>query len=144
MKVTRRNVFETNSSSTHSITIAGGKEYKVDSLPLRDDGICWVYPGEFGWETESYNDAVTKASYALTWAKSYGEAEAVDMLRDVIAKETGTKVKFVRSSDDEYHAWGYIDHQSDDAAKDAFKSSEALRDFIFNPASELRTDNDNH
>jgi hypothetical protein len=157
-KVTRHGVFETNSSSTHSIAIQGGK-YVLDKLPV-EDGVCRVYPGEFGWEEEDYYDADTKASYCLTHAWSAGDgrdgykmspekaASRLDMLRDVIQKATGAeKVEFAESGDDFYKR-GYIDHQSIEgdggAGEPAFASEESLRDFIFNPNSLLRTDNDNH
>ncbi len=147
MKVIRRNVFETNSSSTHSIAIANGESYIVDELILGEDGICRIYPGEFGWEVETYNLACIKASYALTWAKQSDNPEHfLGMLQSVIAEQVKTEVEFV-SSNSEWYKWGYIDHQScekgSDVCREAFESLETLRNFIFNPLSKLHTDNDN-
>ncbi len=145
MKVTRRGVFEPNSSSTHTITIAGGmpyRDYKTDRLSA-DKGICRIHPGEYGWEERTYTDAATKASYCLTWAKQYGRPEHLEALRRVIRLAHGVVVEFVESID-EHYKWGYIDHQSDDVGGQAFENYETLRDFIFNPASVLETDNDNH
>lgn len=141
--VIRRGVFETNSSSSHSISISGGN-YTPDTLMVAN-GVCRIYPGEFGWEEESYRDAATKASYCLTHAKQCGDERSLDMLRDVIARETGAAVEFCKA-DSDWHEWGYIDHQSIEygVPQEAFASADALRDFIFNPASVLRTDNDNH
>lgn len=134
-EVVRKSVFETNSSSSHSITIAAG-EFVPDTLPVID-GKVTIYPGKFGWEIEDYYDARTKASYAMVDAR--GDAAREQMLRDVISKECGG-AEVVFSDPDE----GYIDHQSRGTADRAFGSYETLRQFIFNPASNLHTDNDNH
>ncbi len=123
MKVTRNKVFETNSSSTHSLSIAGG-EYKAEAFPI-DNGICRVHPGEFGWDV------------------------CTQMLINVLKAETGCEVEFVPIPRTEwsFYEWGYIDHQShfggSDACGCAFESEGKLRDFIFNHESILMTDNDN-
>jgi hypothetical protein len=169
MKQIRHSAFETNSSSAHSITIAyGGYDYdEVPWLLVDENGVCNIYPGEFGWEVEHYNDPTTKASYCLTWLKHYEENEKhghqtksiereKQMFIDVIKRVTGaTEVKFVPAFTDEgktpaiaCELWGYIDHQSieDDggALTPVWKSEETLESFIFNPQSVLYTDNDNH
>lgn len=155
-RVIRRGVFETNSSSTHSILILGG-EFVADKIPLID-GKCQIYPGEFGWEVETYHDATTKASYAYTHARSMvnryqkdpeiaaaqqrNMQEHLQMLRRVLSAGTGAEIVFcTMGAEDEY---GYIDHQSAGVCEEAFASDETLRNFIFNPESELHTDNDNH
>lgn len=143
MKVTRAAIFETNSSSTHSISIEGGS-YSPDVFPL-DAGVCKVHPGEFGWDVARFTDAASKASYCLTYVKGLGgrgDAET-QMLRDVLKAETGCEVEFVLDGD-ACHKWGYIDHQSSGECMRAFESEDTLRDFIFNPHSVLVTDNDNH
>lgn len=174
MKVTRHGVFETNSSSTHSITIDRGewsRNHRTHVLPKSDDGICRVFPGEFGCEVREYNDTATKASYVLTYifeqrgvdalAKKGNDkydhatdiskkiSEHLEMLRVVIAERVGRRVEFVSLGKREYgdgdeEDWGYIDHQSVHVCVEAFESHDALRDFIFNSKSILRTDNDNH
>jgi hypothetical protein len=147
MQKIRKGVFETNSSSTHSICIESGS-YVADKIPLKD-GVCKIYPGEFGWEVEDYSDAATKASYCLVYAigSEYDKDEPVnqnlDMLKSVLKEVTGAKdVEFVLNVNG-YNKWGYIDHQSSDVCSEAFTSREKLKDFIFNPESILHTDNDN-
>lgn len=138
----RVGVFETNSSSTHSITISESGDL-TDKL-LVENGVCEIYPGEFGWDVEEYNDATTKASYCLTWAKEYGSEKHEEMLKEAIKEHTGAEtVEFVPAVS-EYYQWGYIDHQSSDVCQKAFGSREALKNFIFNHKSWLSTDNDNH
>lgn len=142
MRVIREGVFETNSSSTHSICIKGG-EFAPDAFPL-DDGVCKVHPGEFGWDVREFRSPQIKASYCLTHAKeSGGDKRLLPMLTAVLGKATGCEVEFV-SAGGEYYEWGYIDHQSSGVCAEAFESEETLRDFIFNPDSWLKTDNDNH
>lgn len=135
----RKSVFETNSSSTHSIGLDSG-DFKISDKPFDIGGILNIYPGEFGWEEEKYNDIWTKASYALTWAIE--SPKYTTMLREVIEKVTKCKVNFIPISppDD----WGYIDHQSFDVCTQVFKNKKTLTNFLFNPKSVLRTDNDNH
>jgi hypothetical protein len=103
-------------------------------------------PGEFGWEIASYNDAVTKASYCLTYAKHREEHSAKEllMLEKVIKEHTGAEKVSFNESTDKYDPWGYIDHQSYHVCGDAFSDEASLVSFIFNPESILRTDNDNH
>ena len=156
MKVVRRGVFETNSSSSHSLTICGDGNLSDTCLPVVN-GVVEIYPGEFGWGVEEHWDAASKASYALTYLKGGGgctpnaaeELRELDMLRRVISNRMdGREVRFVPARDgDDYYAWGYIDHQSakgeGNIGGEAFASEEALAAFIFNPASGVRIDNDN-
>jgi len=144
--VTRQGIFETNSSSTHSLSIAGG-EYAPDGFPIQN-GKCCVYPAEFGWEEDRHYDAATKASYCLVYAKTAAgdrQTACETMLRDVLTEATGKPVRFISDPPGVHiYEWGYIDHQSSDVCAEAFASKETLRDFIFDPASVLITDNDNH
>lgn len=153
MRVIRRGIFETNSSSSHSITIRGGT-YSPDRIPI-DFGVCRIFGGEFGWGYEIRHDAATKASYCATYAQGPARwdggamriaecrsPEQLEMLRSVVAETVGAPVEFVFSPDD------YIDHQSDfmegKVCEEAFGSPSRLKDFIFNRASSLVIDNDNH
>src|SRR4051812_15125515 len=97
----RRGVFETNSSSCHSISIASGGEVD-DKLYVDEHGVCEIHPGEFGWGIDIHRDAATKAAYALTWAMScegYGvgkKDEALALLTEVVKQATGcARVEFV-------------------------------------------------
>jgi hypothetical protein len=159
---TRNSVFETNSSSTHSISIAASSDGVYETLPVNDDGVVVLHGGEFGWEWKQYRDAETKANYCAIDAHSrYCErthyenpdrpndsdeviAARVQMLKEVIMEVTGAKgVVFDFSTEYNRDNWSYIDHQSYGTSFDAFESKEALKEFIFNPKSVLRTGNDN-
>lgn len=141
-KKIRRGFFETNSSSSHSITFA--QDFVLDNSLGVDEGICTIYAGEFGWEVVDYYDARTKASYALTYAKVCGEIDLFIMLTEAIKEMTGcTYVEFKAIGHDD---WGYIDHQSisSQVPQGAFESKQSLINFIFNSETLLHTDNDNH
>jgi len=143
----RRGVFETNSSSSHSISISS-EVGLMDTLKLNGDGDVELDGGEFGWDEESFNDAQIKASYLAIYSKIYypddeiGEDKLKDILSMVIQEQTGCdRVIFAFTSEN-----AYIDHQSIDSQTYhyLFEDPEQLRQFIFNPNSYLRTDNDNH
>lgn len=148
MKQIRHNTFETNSSSSHSITISNKGHFDSNALPVvkyyngtRD---CVVLTGEhFGWEERDYDDAQTKANYLATFVDTV-ELYQQDMsklkkqLIDCIKEVTGCKSVVFDTED------GYIDHQSEEVALDAFENKDTLKHFIFNRGSVLRTDNDNH
>lgn len=67
----RRGVFETNSSSVHSISII--KDNFKGSLPKR---FVINYNGEFGWEGDTYDDSISKAAYLYQAIKYYTEKNA--------------------------------------------------------------------
>ncbi len=62
MKNIRNNVFETNSSSSHSIVISRSNKCK-DTIELNNDGCIVLTGGEFGWDWEMYHFAEDKANY---------------------------------------------------------------------------------
>lgn len=156
MEVIRNGVFETNSSSTHSICISrlGSNNDHLQKFP---DGFIYVFPNKFGWEERIYNDPCTKASYCLTYVMQFFDHKSMGM-NSVLGKdrlEMLTKAIALHESVDEksvvfspmscsYYNWGYIDHQSSGVCSDAFSSINRLKSFIFNSKSILITDNDNH
>ena len=143
MKTTkiRKGVFETNSSSSHSISIAtADKQFVLDtSFMPEEDGVLRLYGGEFGWEWNKINDSNTKANYCAVCA--IDDDYKSDMLIEVLQEQTGAKdVEFAFNKE----GYGnYIDHQSYDVPLEAFKSKETLRNFIFNLNSWLFTGNYN-
>lgn len=174
MKCTRQGVFETNSSSSHSISLA--KESTVKSkLPIIDDEIV-IETRDFDWGYESYTDAPSKLAYIIadlfgpvgihykvsdilikekasfdSWVKSLNDREKAkyEMLLKVLKKVTGiSKLRVIIDYGEDdycYGPLGRIDHQSQGTTDDIFdEGEEALENFIFNPKSELIIDNDNH
>jgi len=159
-QVTRQGAFETNSSSTHSIVIAGS-DFVSSKLHSNDNDEIEAHGGEFGWGYDEFNDAETKLAYCVTylmasmqnnieqesftkkdmeWLGFLGNTDSkLGMLVNVIVSETGKNIRFMKDTCD-FHPWGYIDHDSDYVCGDAFESEESLRSFIFNPDSTLIID----
>ena len=137
----RSSVFETNSSSTHSISINIGSYAGYTSITPDGNGKVTIEGRYFGWERELYNDSETKASYCYAWAK--GKKRYMGMLEDVLLEHTGAKeIEFDSSSTSSYGEVG-IDHQSYEVCETVFKGGkEIVKEFIFNPKSILTTDSD--
>ena len=151
VKKTRQNVFETNSSSTHSITISNeGPLINDGSIEPDEDGIVWLYGGQFGWGYDVFTDNRTKANYCATWIATYGcygyyddDDDKFERLEEAIrlVVENCTMVKLDINPEDNS---SYIDHQSSDELPDNLCSTSDYINFIFNPNSVLIIDNDNH
>lgn len=168
MQVERGPFFETNSSSTHSISLDKDTIPKLIDRLYASAGVCRLYTGQFGWTTERFTDSATKAAYALTWTKSFieykldqlglGTQEALEAMLVQVIQEHQPEIRevlFIPSADDGY-PWGYIDHQSIEVfvRKDGtihgggpgatiFRDKETLKRFIFSPKSILYIGNDN-
>ena len=143
MKTIRKSIFETNSSSTHSVSIdETGTNY--GSITPDSDGNIVLEGGEFGWKEESHRDPLIKANYCAI--DQFGNEKNIEMLKKVLIDQTGaTNVIFDFSINCAGHKnWSWIDHQSAGISNDAFESEETLRNFIFSKYSILHTDNDNH
>jgi hypothetical protein len=149
-KQTRQGVFETNSSSTHSISIVTADLNSVmDTIIPDEDGNIILSGGDFGWEQATYHDAETKANYMLVYAMDWSgdkKDEFLERLKEVIIEQTGCNDVIFKGNSSDYYEFGYIDHQSaeDHDYHYIFYDKEELRQFIFNGASYLETDNDNH
>jgi hypothetical protein len=138
----RQNVFETNSSSTHSVSIntSSNKEDFYATIELSPEGKLVLQGGDFGWGVESYTDALTKANYAYQEALDFPESNRLTILLEVLSEQTGlSKEDIILLESD-----GYIDHQSQGMLEDYFDSKDKLKEFIFNSNYELVIDNDNH
>lgn len=129
----REKVFETNSSSTHSITIASNSSGIYNTI-TPDKGVVTLTGGEFGWEWKKYNDPLTKANYAAVYAQN--NSIKLNTLINVIKEHTGAKEVALDVK-------GYIDHDSISKADPAFDTPAKLKDWLFNSESWLFTGNDN-
>lgn len=161
MKQIRQCVFETNSSSTHSITI---RKRGLDPNYMRvyDDGYIHVELGEFGWECENYDMQSDKLSYVVTMlAEKNGLATwwGSDKSLEDHAKEIMETKDFLKISREigEYAkcngiiidpSEGYIDHQSheDYATLQDFLDDYGTNviELVFGRGNVVHTDNDNH
>jgi hypothetical protein len=153
----RRNVFETNSSSTHSFSHGGA----FNNIIVEDDGFVHTNLGEFGWEIRNYYDSEAKLAYILLVAASFTDHsfwyfengfneelksfKCTDLYKDIedVVKDhmNCDGIEINKNSE------GYIDHQS--LEYDSFNEwlydtgASSIEDFIFGDIV-LHTDNDNH
>lgn len=166
----RKYIFETNSSSMHSLTIKNG--YMEDSdLYIGTDNKVNVDFGEFGWEICDYSDQYTKLQYILTMCActegckcitpdDFFGTEGFKSISDAIASHCGCDGIRIREDSLRTKHWnyynkdyldfdGYIDHQSCDkylSVADFLKQNNisSVENFIFNNGIIVHTDNDNH
>ena len=68
MRQIRKRIFETNSSSTHSVSITNPKLdlSQLDEYVDPADHYIHIQFGEFGWGYDEYEDAYNKLAYLLT------------------------------------------------------------------------------
>ena len=133
-KIIRTGVFETNSSSSHSLSVAReDQEFVYDTIYPDQNGLISVIGQEFGWGWDKYNDARTKLAYAF----QDSDENNYELIKRVVRKQTGaTEVSFDEDS-------GYIDHDGVGTTGDIRGSEEDMRNFIFNKNSWLFIGNDN-
>lgn len=124
----RRNVFETNSSSSHSISICQDSNGVLDTIACDPDGTITIRGGWFGREWEAYNDPMVKASYCLSDCKGFESQQ--NMLREVIQEHTGCKEVIFVVDDD-----SYVGHNTTGCTNVAFDDKENLKSLLFNPRS---------
>lgn len=172
MKQVRRNVFETNSSSTHSVSVSSknNKYYDSTSLNVDYDNKVHVRFGEFGWEIRDYDLPYNKLQYIVTMlVETEGDVSCVDelfetdgfkLINDAVADYCHCDGIWIDGNMEmESYTWdgktyyylehdGYIDHQS----REDYNSVQDFLDdyclditqFIFDSGVIVHTDNDNH
>lgn len=169
MRQVRRNVFETNSSSSHAISFSrSGHNLDYTQLVPDNNGIIHCCFDEFGWGYygfEDTNSAKVKLNYLITqicetndcprpWCcRGYELQEAVDAVMetddfkeledDIVStlKQNGVNAeKLVVEATQE----GYVDHQSVTGIKNILPADcSTYSDFIFDKGYNLLIENDN-
>ena len=149
----RKGVFETNSSSVHTLVIGNNADDFMNHLPSKVDFTF----GEFGWEFDAYDDTHSKASYLYTaiydvYWKQDEENETlkkdfVEYIRTTLAK-WNIECEFEIPKMAKYGTYletGSIDHS--DRLKGFLtrirKDEVMLMNFLFCEASMIYTGNDN-
>jgi hypothetical protein len=133
-KLIRKGIFETNSSSSHSVSIADeDKEFVLDTIYPNQHGTIIVRGDEYGWDWFKHNDAETKASYAAQQFSN--DSDMLEKLEYVIKEQTGAERVIFEGLND-----GYVDHDSVGILP---RTARELKNFIFNKNSWLFGGNDN-
>lgn len=146
-KYIRRNVFETNSSSVHSLVIS--KEgLEPSDLEIDENGYINVDFGNFGSEEHLYTSQYDKLQYLITclyYTSGYDPdsiAESYDFeeIQEAICGYTGAKGINILGKNEPY-----IDHQSVPYGSIEIVNiydKEAIVNFVFNRFISLKTDCD--
>lgn len=140
----RNSVFETNSSSTHSICISNEKF--IEDLP----SYVKFSLGNFGWEENRLDTINEKASYlytAICELEQYhviSKSECINFIVKVFNKNN-IQYDFEEPTKDPW--WYGIDHVSEDDMIDFVKlvchSEKRLLKYLFSEKSFILTGNDN-
>lgn len=146
----RKNTFETNSSSTHSIVIV--KDEKELDIP---DKMTIHLEEDFGWDYRIFNSAEDKLEYLIFGiidsADSITEAiENIEKLVQIVKKWVNKiyikGIKLELYSDKFYISTeGYLDHgnYTKELLDNVLNNEELLKRFLFSPLSFIATGNDN-
>lgn len=146
MKKIRKHTFETNSSSTHSITVS-----LDEPVNIMKDLNLYIPIGEFGWEAETYDSIGDLLSYLYTAILVTSEnVEDYDYLEKIkhiekILSPFNIHIEWEKPSfSSGYLETGYIDH-SDEIIKfvfEIFDDDDLLLKYIFGGVIQTGNDND--
>lgn len=138
----RKGMFETNSSSTHTIIVT---DQNCEPGAIVDFRI-----GEFGWKFERLDTVDEKASYLYTAACIYYKRDVYQDLYEILSKY-GVKCSCTLparfSNEDDWLDNGYIDHgycgDLPEFVRCMMTHNKALIRYLFSPESFVVTGNDN-
>ena len=150
-KQIRKSIFETNSSSTHSIVIGNNGEDIYANLPKKLE----FHGDEFGWEHELYTDTQSKADYLFT-SLIYTETplEYKERIKNILAK-WDIEAEFDEIVEKRYESgyicyeikdkFCYVDHGNGnkDLVKELCEDEVKLMNYLFSDSSYVETSNDN-
>lgn len=143
MKTVRNNVFETNSSSTHSITVCEDNGKYKENLPIKVNPIWY---GEFGWEFEVWGTIEEKLAYMIRClvCYDYNKDNLQDKIRPIQERLHNLGIDFELPTYEEYMD-GYVDHADwyQDEIEDIYKDDNTLLTFLLSDNSYIEGGNDN-
>ena len=142
MKVIRNSVWETNSSSMHTVSIKGKKDITKYAF-VGDSKSLAVHLDEYGWNGPDCDDFMSKLEYAMCMVLmteypdfNYWDEHGFTVNQTVLESLDGYQLllnavrtqfpeceEIVIKKNDGYYPYGYIDHQS-------CESYHSLKDFL--------------
>ena len=137
-KVTRNSLFETNSSSTHVITVKRG-----GSLDVPDELVFSV--GNYGWEFAEYSSLGDKASYLYTAiCQLYDDAEREKIMNKLVQylNEIGVEATIIAPNPKD---WYGVDHAGElsEFLDSILEDKNLFYNYLFDSSSTIYTGNDN-
>lgn len=168
IKIVRRiGIPETNSSSSHAVTISmkptnlvspGDEDWDID---ITDDGILKIPGGEsFGWEYFKTNSLLTKLQYLCGIycydIRTISGKKSITKLKKILKEifgvrdveflwitEFSKRLKEEEDPDDVYYSYPEIDHNSHDIFEEITENINVIRAFLLSRDSWLYGGNDN-
>lgn len=152
--VIRYGVFETNSSSSHSLTIPPVAEILSFDKKILRAGVLDIACGDYNWEWHRYYLPENKISYIVTqligdqgYSDDYtpindngvairAENGRLDYFLTIIEEYAGVKINIISNS-------GGVDHQSTGNGLGMIDKKEDILNLIFANGSFIETGNDN-
>lgn len=139
-KTIRQTIFETNSSSTHTISISRN----FDATKYQFPKTLVFQGGEFGWEVEIYDDVESRCRYLYTALCSIYEGNKLEEKKKYIEnvlQKYGVVAAFAKF---EYYDDGYIDHYDGTIGliNYVFENENNLLNYLFGDTL-IYTSNDN-
>lgn len=136
-KQIRQGVFETNSSSTHSICIAKDAEL---TIPQK---VHFEF-GEFGWECRTLKSISQKASYLYTGLISNDRQDDFNKIVSLL-KDKNIEITYEEKVEEKYWSQGYVDHSDElgDFLNAVCEDEGKLMRYLFSDLSFIITGNDN-
>jgi len=133
MKCIRTSVFETNSSSTHSICIS--KENIINFPTAIHFGF-----GEYGWENDTVYET---ADYLYTGIVQNNMTECIDKIKEILDRHN-IAYTFAKIKKNDWYANGCIDHAGElyDFINDICSDEDKLLRYLFGD-NVIYTGNDN-
>lgn len=134
MKQIRKNVFETNSSSCHSLVISK-ESVKDEDLPKY---LNINTNEDFGWMFNCYYTPEEKAGYLCTVMEAFCLDVEKEEFMNKLKNDFHIKVSYRIGS-------GYVDHDGEIVPfiRELLNDDDKLKRFLFNPKSCIFTGNDN-
>jgi hypothetical protein len=132
MTKVRQGIFETNSSSSHSLSI-GNLEAGDDIVDSDNCETIILGTGEFGWEWEDYDSWLDKADYLSILMVQYSNGHIDNLLNAIRRKYPNVEITISDS--------GYIDHGCD-YWEDWMDDEDQIFIFLFGNGG-ISTGNDN-
>lgn len=131
MKLIRTGVFETNSSSCHSVSISTGGNY--EGLTPDKNGMIYITVQDFTTVDENCTDTLTKLAFA--WYLAEDCPAKVEQLTQLVKSHTGcTDIGIVTLIS---YPWGWCANSSNAVTSDIFESDLTLKGFVFGTQSSL-------
>jgi hypothetical protein len=133
MKQIRKKVFETNSSSSHSVYIDRHTcDRDFTSMVPDITGAIILEGGEFESNFSELSTSIDRANYAAVEFAELGDESLTQMLIDVIKEQTGASRVVITFSK------GCFNNElGGDQVAEAISGPEDLRDFVFSKHSKV-------